>query len=105
VLFSSLPVTSVFAVVSPLAHTFTPFSPLLPLTRIDITLSSLENALTLSLAGEKFPFVNVSIGFAETPLAVLTSIGPLTLVSSPIIPCLCAESMGSVVTVITLHEV
>jgi hypothetical protein len=105
VLFASLPVTRVFAVVSPLAHTLSPLSPLLPLTRVDIALRSLEHALAFSLASEKFPFVNVSVGFAKAPFAVLTPVGPLALVSSPVIPRLRAESMRSIVTIIALHEV
>jgi hypothetical protein len=104
-LLASLPVACVFAVVSPLAHTFSPFSTLLPLACVNIALCGLEYTFTFSLAGEKFPFVNIAVSFAEPSLAVLTSVGPLALISSPIIPSLYAKSMWSIVTIIPLQFV
>jgi hypothetical protein len=104
-LLASLPVTRVLSVVSPLAHTFSPLSPLLPLTGINITFRSLEHALAFCLASKEFSFVNIAVGLTKPPLAVLTAVGPLPFISSTVIPSLDAESVRSVVTIIALIHV
>jgi hypothetical protein len=105
VLFASLPVTSVFAAVSPLAHSLAPFSTLLPLARVNVTFRGLEHTFAFCFSSKKFSFINITIRFAETPLAVLASVGPQAFILPAIIPGLDAEAMRPVVPIITLSSV
>lgn len=103
-LFASLPVACVFAAVGPLAHTLTPLSTLLPLARVNVAFCSLEHTFAFCFSGEEFSLVHVAVRFTEPSFPVLTSVGPLALISSIVMPRLHAESMRSIVPIITLSQ-